>query len=256
MSVKLSALIITFNEERNIRDCIESISGVADEVIVLDSFSKDQTKEICQEYELRFEQHNFDGHVEQKNRAVGLSSNDWVLSLDADERLSEDLKESILSAKENGFNGADGFSFNRKNFYAGKWIRYSDWYPDRKIRLWNRKCGSWQGVNPHDKVVLIETSTEKQLKGDLLHYTFASSSDHFKQAVKFGRIGGTMLQERNKIFLLFKWIFSPSYRFFKMFFLRLGFLDGWRGFSIAAITSYEVWLKYGIGLGLIKGGKR
>jgi glycosyltransferase involved in cell wall biosynthesis len=252
MSAKLSVIIITFNEEKNIKACIESVEGLADEVLVLDSFSTDKTAEICADKAVRFEQHTFDGHVQQKNRAMNMASHDWVLSLDADERLSEELKRSIQIAKQEAFHWAKGFRVNRRNFYAGKWIRYGGWYPDAKIRLWDRRFGSWQGTNPHDRVDLIATAKEAPIFGDIMHYTFHSASEHLAQAGKFGRIGGQALKDRPFFWLFFKLILSPPWRWLKMYILKAGFLDGWRGLSIATITSYEVLLKYSIAIGLIK----
>ncbi|MTI29248.1 glycosyltransferase family 2 protein, partial [Cytophagales bacterium RKSG123] len=149
---KISAVIITYNEEKNIQRCLESLKGVVDEIVVVDSLSTDNTKKICEKFDVHFIENPFEGHIEQKNYAMGCARNDYVLSLDADEALSPKLKESILKVKENWT--ADFYSFNRLNNYCGQWIRHSGWYPDKKIRLWDRRKGKWGGKNPHDNVVM------------------------------------------------------------------------------------------------------
>ncbi|MBT8332765.1 MAG: glycosyltransferase family 2 protein, partial [Deltaproteobacteria bacterium] len=139
--VKISAVIITYNEERNIGRCLDSVREVADEIVVVDSYSTDKTKEICHSMNVKFLQHHFEGHIEQKNYAVSCASCGQVLSLDADEVLSEKLQQSILAAKQSW--RFDGYSFNRLTNYWGKWNRHSGWYPDTKLRLWDRSKGRW-----------------------------------------------------------------------------------------------------------------
>jgi len=169
--IKLSAVIITFNEERNIGRCLESLRGVVDDIVVVDSFSTDKTEAICLEHGARFVKHAFAGHIEQKNWAITQALYPHVLSLDADEALSDVLKQSILNAKAN-FN-KQGYYMNRLTNYCGQWIRHSDWYPDRKLRLWDARKGSWGGTNPHDKYSLLAGDKESDwLKGDLLHYSY------------------------------------------------------------------------------------
>ncbi len=149
---EISAVIITFNEERNIKRCIESVVGVADEIIVVDSFSTDKTAGICAKFDVRFIQTNFRGYVEQKNHALSLASCPVVLSPGADEALSPELERSIHGVKENW--KYDGYYFNRRNNYCGKWLRYTSRHPDRKLRLWDKTKGRWGGLNPHDKVII------------------------------------------------------------------------------------------------------
>ena len=148
----ISVVIITFNEEKNIGRCLESVKNIADEIVVLDSFSTDKTEEICLQHGASFFQHPFDGHIEQKNRAITYATYPHILSLDADEVLSPELEQSIKAVKENW--QADGYYFNRLTNYCGKWIRHCGWYPDRKLRLWDSRKGKWGGVNPHDKYML------------------------------------------------------------------------------------------------------
>ena len=150
--VKVSVVIITYNEEKNIQRCIESVCPVADEIIVIDSFSKDRTKEICQAKGVTFIEHQFRSHIDQKNFAVTKANHKYILSLDADEYLSPELTQSILEAKKSW--PAEAYRMNRLSSYGSKWIKHGSWYPDRKIRLWNKEIGLWGGENPHDRVVL------------------------------------------------------------------------------------------------------
>ena len=143
--MQISAVIISHNEERNIRRCLESVQSVADEIVVVDSLSEDKTEEICNEFNVKFVKQQWLGYSEQKNLANNLATNDWILSIDADEELSEELKKSILELKNNNISDDNVFSMNRLTNYCGHWIRHCGWYPDRKIRIWNRNVGMWKG---------------------------------------------------------------------------------------------------------------
>ncbi len=157
MEVRISAVIITFNEERNIGRCLESLVGVADEIVVVDSYSTDRTEEICKSFDAKFIRHRFFGHIEQKNWAILQASSPYILSLDADETLSDELRKSILQVKKDWTH--DGYNFNRLTNYCGKWIRHTSWYPARKLRLWDSRKGHWGGYNPHDRFLLTEKSS-------------------------------------------------------------------------------------------------
>jgi glycosyltransferase involved in cell wall biosynthesis len=237
---KLTAVIITFNEARNIKRCIASLQGVADEIVVVDSFSTDATPNICKGLGVQFHQREWKGYSKQKNFGNGLASNDWILSVDADEALSEDLKTSIINEKENG--SRVNFSFNRLTNYCGKWIRHSGWYPDAKVRMFDRTQDDWKG-EVHEKLT-VDSTKVKKLKGDLLHYSYHSVSDHVKRTDKYSTLGAQELFESGKRASIFKLIFNPWLKFNRMYFLRLGFLDGMAGFTIALITAYGTFLKY------------
>ncbi|MDA3778649.1 MAG: glycosyltransferase family 2 protein [Bacteroidales bacterium] len=240
--IKLSAVIITFNEEANIERCILSLKSVADEIIVVDSFSTDKTEEICKKHYVKFSKHKFEGHIQQKNYALTCASNDYILSLDADEALSEKLKQRILEVKSDW--KYDGYIVNRYNNYCGQWIKYSNWYPDHKTRLFDRTKGKWGGINPHDKFIINKPGKRKHLNADLLHWVIPTYYAHIDKANKFSSIGANEAFIRDERANIFTIISHSAWRFIKTYFLKRGFLDGYNGFVISAFTSYTVFLKY------------
>ena len=240
--IKLSALIITFNEERNIDRCLKSLAGISDEIIVVDSGSTDRTEEICRKYNASFIMHPFKGHIEQKNFAVSQSTSEYILSLDADEELSPELRESILSIKKSG--EMDGYSFNRLTNYCGQWIRHSGWYPDKKLRLFKKSKGHWGGINPHDKYQLDDHNSSGFLKGDLLHFSYYSIGEHLDQVNRFTEISARMANESGVRSSLLKIIMKPLARFIRDYFFHLGFLDGYYGFVICKISAHASFIKY------------
>ena len=169
---KISAVIISFNEEKYIEQCIRSVAEVADEIVVVDSYSDDRTKEICLSHEVRFVEHPFKGFRDQKNFALTQASFDYVLSLDADEALSPGLEKSILAVKQDF--RYDGYKFNRLSSVCGRWIYHTNLFPERKIRLFNRKKALWGGYNIHETVILDNPKSVKYLKGNLLHWLYDS----------------------------------------------------------------------------------
>jgi glycosyltransferase involved in cell wall biosynthesis len=241
--IKLSVVIITFNEEQNIEDCLKSVQKVADEIVVVDSFSTDQTRAICDRYGVRFIQHAFEGHIQQKNFAVQQASNNIVLSLDADERLDEELSAEIFKIKSNF--AFDGYRVNRLNNYCGKFVHFGEWNPDWKIRLWDRTKGAWGGENPHDKVVLKSGSRAKKMRGRLLHFTYRTPTEHFLQMHKFSEIAANEAFKKGKHSnLVLHLILYPYFIFIKVYFFKLGFLDGVTGFILALHAAYYRFLKY------------
>jgi glycosyltransferase involved in cell wall biosynthesis len=240
---KLSAVIITYNEERNIARCLDSLAGIADDIVVLDSFSTDKTEEICKQKGARFFQHKFDGHIQQKNRVITFAQFPHIISLDADEALSEELKRSILEVKKNWTH--DGYYINRMTNYCGQWIKHSGWYPDKKLRLWDSSKGEWRGTNPHDKYELFEgDKATSRLKGDILHYSFYTIDEHVRQVDYFSTIAAKARFEKGEKtnFLLLS--NALQIKFTKHYFIKLGFLDGFYGFVIAMISGYSAFLKH------------
>ncbi len=239
----LSVVIITLNEERNIGRCIESVLEVADDIVVLDSLSSDATEQIATSYpKVRFFKNKFPGHIEQKNLAVAKALYPHVLSLDADEALSPKLRQSILEKKQNW--DRDGYYMNRLTWYIGTWIRHCGWYPDRKLRLWDSRKGHWGGINPHDKYLLDPGTVTGHLKGDLLHYSFYSIEQHLEQIRKFADIKARMMLKAGRKSSMAKVFFAPGYNFFRQYFLRLGFLDGFYGFVVSLNGGYYSFLTY------------
>jgi glycosyltransferase involved in cell wall biosynthesis len=241
--VKISAVIITYNEEDNIERCLNSLADTVDEVVVVDSFSSDKTAEICKSKGVEVIRHSFEGHIEQKNYALSCAGNDFVLSLDADEALSEKLIQSVQTAKNNWTE--DGYWVNRLTNYCGKWIRHCGWYPDAKVRLWDRRKGHWGGVNPHDHVIMDKDSRIGHLSGDLLHYSYPTIRDHVFQINSFSDIAAREAFEQGRQSnLALDICLNPTLTFFKKYFLKLGILDGYEGLVISTSTAYGKFLKY------------
>lgn len=252
--VELSVVIITLNEEKNISRCIKSIQDIASEIIVLDSFSVDKTEEICKNLGVTFVQHKFDGHIEQKNRALQLANNEWVLSIDADEVPDEKLLNNIKKALENPT--ADGYYFNRKTNYLGKWIKHSGWYPDQKLRLLKKSKGKWAGTNPHDKIELFPNCKSDYIKGDLLHYSYYSIEQHLAQINSFTTIGAKEAYKKNRKSNLAIATIKSIWKFKRDYFFKLGFLDGYYGFVICSLSAWATFAKYLKIRELYKNGKR
>ena len=244
MNSKLSAVIITFNEERNIQRCIESLLPVADEIIVVDSFSTDRTEEICKLYSIKFFQNVFEGHIEQKNIALLKANHDWILSIDADEALSETLQKAIKKSLEAP--QFDAFAMNRLTNYCGKWVKYCGWYPDTKVRMVKKNKAHWTGINPHDKLELKEKLQVGSLQGDLLHYSYYTKEDHFKQIEYFGNISAKELFLKGKNISVFLLYLKVITQFFKSYFVKMGFLDGKTGWLISSRSAYATLRKYQI----------
>jgi glycosyltransferase involved in cell wall biosynthesis len=238
----LSAIIITRNEEKFIGKCLSSLEGIADEIVVVDSFSTDATEEICSRFNVRFIQHKFEGYVEQKNFALTQASFPHVLSLDADEVLSDDLIKSILIVKKRF--DYDGYIFNRLNNYCGHWMKYSRLYPDKQLRLFDSGKGKWMGPNPHDRFILNKGSRICRIKGDLLHWNFNTYEEHIEKMNKFSTIGALEAYKAGKKSGPLTAHIHSSWCFFRSYILKAGFLDGYHGYVSCSITAYTSFLKY------------
>jgi glycosyltransferase involved in cell wall biosynthesis len=241
----ISVVIITYNEANNIERCLQSVKTVADEVVVLDSHSTDTTIEICTRIGAKVFLQPFAGHIEQKNAATLLAQFDWLLSLDADEALSEDLTASILAIKQkNQSPSGIAFAMNRRNLYAGQWVRHGGWYPDRKVRLWHKADGQWGGLNPHDKVILKNEVQVELLKGDLTHHAYTDATAHREKAKKYAAISAQAKWNAGKRSNWALVYLAPAWRFVQAYFLQLGCLDGTVGWQIATISALEKYWKY------------
>ena len=238
---KISACVITFNEEENIARCLDSLAW-CDEIVVVDSFSTDGTAEICRTYTDRFYQHAWRGYIGQRNLIRRMADCPWILFLDADEEVSPKLKEEILSEFKEGAPPFYGYEFPRQVYYLGKWIRFGSWYPDYKLRLFLKDKGSIGGVEPHDQVYV--NGRIKRMKNPIWHYTYRDISDHINTMNRFSAISAQAMYDQGRRFSWFDLLFRPAWRFFKGFVLRSGWLDGRRGFIIATINAFGVSAKY------------
>ncbi|MCK9325415.1 MAG: glycosyltransferase family 2 protein [Bacteroidales bacterium] len=239
---KFSAVIIAYNEEKDIGRCLESLRGIADEIYVLDSFSTDRTEAICREMGVRFEQHVFDGYVSQKNRAIGGATHDFILSLDADEALSDELKAEILRIKARWTH--DGYIFNRRNSWCGRWIRFTTLYPDRKLRLFDRRKASWDGLDPHDFVKPVPGARITRVKGDLLHWAIHTLEEQQNKTEQFARISAKAYFDHDRKAGWLSAYTHAGWRWFREYLLRLGFLEGYAGWQIARYSALYAWKKY------------
>jgi heptosyltransferase III len=239
--VQISVVIITFNEEKNIARCIDSVRPVADEILVVDSYSKDGTKRICLEKGVRFIEHPFEGHIQQKNFALAQATYEHVLSLDADEYLSDELTQSILHVKHNWKEAA--YRMNRLSNYGGKWIKHGSWYPDKKIRLWNRGMGMWGGDNPHDKVILKRNVKVIQLNGDLMHLAYKDADETLSKVQQYSTIFANENVGKRSSSLL-KIMGHTFFAFVQSYLIKKGFLDGFEGLMVAGAEAHHVFYKY------------
>ena len=237
----LSACIISFNEEDRIADCVRSLA-FCDEVVVVDSRSTDRTREIAAECGARVIERDWPGHVDQKEFTIRAAEHDWVLCIDSDERISQRLREEIIALKARNFPGNAGWRMPRLTAWLGRWIDRGTWYPDRQLRLFDRRRGHWGGNNPHDKVVL--EGSIGALEGDLLHHAYRDLDDHISTITKYTEIMARGLHERGRKANLFDLMLRPGVRFFRFYFLKLGFLLGWRGLALALLAAWYVRLKY------------
>jgi len=238
---KISACIIAFNEEKKIEDCLKSLIGIADEIIVVDSNSTDNTVSIARKYTDKIILQDFLGFIEQKNFAITQASHDWILSLDCDERLSPELQQAITGIKDS-IEDADAYRMPRKTFYVYRWLNHC-WYPDLKIRLFNKNTAYWGGTNPHDHII-ASGSNIKKLDGDIYHYSFDSISDHLKTIDKFTEIGAEELIKKNKSFTVLSPLTHASWTFIKLYFIKLGFMDGFAGLAVSVLSFMHVFIKY------------
>lgn len=238
--MKITGAIITLNEEKNLPRCLQSLS-LCDEVVVVDSGSTDGTIEIAGKASARVLQRDWTGYADQKNYAAESASHDWILSLDADEELSETLRNEILAVKESEPEVA-GFRFPRRAHYLGKWINYSGWYPDRKIRLYDRRRAKWVGDYVHESVVTNEPITE--LNGDLLHYTCDTFANHMKSLDRYTDLAARELADRGQRVGWGRMLIDPPFTFVKTFLIKGGFLDGIRGLAISYAAALYVYSKY------------
>jgi glycosyltransferase involved in cell wall biosynthesis len=239
--MKISAVIITYNEEKRLEAALKSIQKIASEIVVVDSFSMDDTVKVAKKYDAKVYKREWTNYADQKNYANKKASHPWILSLDADERLSPGLQREILALKA-GEPEETGFSMPRQVYYLGKWILHSGWYPDRKIRLFKKEDAFWQGEYVHEELVIKGKVTK--LESPLFHLTYRDIQDHLKRINQFSGLGAQKLYASGKKCRWYHLVFLPPQRFIKSFFLKAGILDGFAGFVIAMLHSYAIFARY------------
>jgi glycosyltransferase involved in cell wall biosynthesis len=237
----ISAVIITYNEEKNIRRCLESLRW-AREIVVIDSYSSDKTVEIAREYTNQVFLHPFEGYVKQKNYALDRASSEWVFSLDADEVVTQKLWDRIQKSWPQEKVAYDGFTVNRLSQFSGKWIRHCGWYPDKKLRLFRRQRGRWTGNDLHEKVQV--EGRVKDLNADLRHYAYENLAENMEKIQRYSTIFAKAQYKRGRRASCFDLLMRPVAKFFKAYILKRGFLDGRHGFLLTSMASFYVFLKY------------
>jgi glycosyltransferase involved in cell wall biosynthesis len=238
--VKLTATIVTLNEEKNVARAIESLR-CCEEILVIDSGSADRTRTLATQRGARVIPHAWPGYAAQKNWAAEQAANDWILSIDADEALSEELETELLTLKKIGM-AADGYSMPRLAQYLGRWIRHSGWYPDRKVRLYDRRKARWVGEYVHESVQVDGTVTG--LRSNLLHFTCDSLSAHMKTLDRYTTLAAQELTAKGKSRPTYRLAVDPAWTFLRTYLLQQGFRDGFEGFTIAYMAALYTFLKY------------
>lgn len=242
----ISVAIIARNEEENLKRLLPSITGFAEEIILVHNDCTDDTVSIAKSHGAKCFENKWVGHVEQKNFALTKCRSDWILSLDADEAISEKLRSSIYGffKNENAQKSVGGLYFNRCSFFLGKWIRHGDWYPDRKLRLIRNGKAKWVGKNPHDKLQLNDSLKSHFLIGDLEHYSFRDVRSLSEKSLVYSDIFIKNFDQNRRVQLLLFAVLRAVWRFFRCYILRLGFMDGSVGFVIAFSVAYETLIKH------------
>jgi glycosyltransferase involved in cell wall biosynthesis len=237
----LSACIITYNEADRIEACLRSLS-FCDELLVVDSHSSDATRALAAALGARVIERDWPGYRSQKQFAVDSARHDWVLCLDADERLTEQLRDEIQQLRAAGFPGAAGWSVPRITDYFGRFLRHGNAYPDRLVRLFDRRCGGWSGDEIHENTRI--SGRIGRLQGHLEHFSYRSLSDHLNRMQRYADLMAQALYARGRRCGLTPVLLNPQWRFVRGYLLRLGFLDGWRGLVFALIEANYVRRKY------------
>lgn len=245
--MKISAVIITFNEEDKIADAVKSVAW-ADEIIVVDSESTDRTRKIAETFGAVIFQKKWEGFSKQKQFAVDCAANDWIFSLDADERVSNELKREILQLKNRlEDNSADGYKIPRLSFYMNRPIRHGGWYPDWQLRFFNRRKGEWKDVLIHESVQMSEKSIVKKLRGDILHFSVEDVSHHHRMiGMRYAPLAARQMFECGKRASALKICTVGMTTFLQNYIIKAGFLDGLAGYTIARFAAHHAFLKYSL----------
>jgi glycosyltransferase involved in cell wall biosynthesis len=241
--VRLSACIIAMDEADRIEACLASLA-FCDEIVLVDSHSKDETRELARARGARVIERDWPGHVAQKEFAVRAAAHDWVLCVDADERVSDELRAEIEALRGRGFPSHAGWRFPRLVNYLGTWVRHGTWYPDLQLRLFDRRRGRWGGRDPHDRVELEPGAASGRLRGDLFHYPYRSFADHLATIDQYTTLMARGMLARGRHAGLSELFLRPWVRFARFYVLKRGFLLGWKGLVLALLAAHYVRLKY------------
>jgi glycosyltransferase involved in cell wall biosynthesis len=239
--MKLSATIITKNEEANIVRCLSALD-FADEIVVVDAESTDRTVELAKRFTPHVHVNPWPGHIRQKNLAIERAGGDWILALDADEEVTPELRREITAARERGFDGLDGYLIPRRSLFMGRWIEHCGWRPDYHLRLFKRSLGRFGGLNPHD-IVVMEGRTGS-FRHPLRHYTYPSLDIYLSRMNSYTSIAAGELRRRGKRCRLRHLALSPAATFLKMYLLKQGFRDGTEGLILCVLSACSVSIKY------------
>lgn len=239
--MRISATVITKNEEANIERCLASLD-IADEIVVVDAESTDGTVEMVRKYTSKVYTNPWPGHIQQKNLAIEKAEGDWILSLDADEELTPELKEEIVAARSRGFDRVDGYYLPRRSLFLGRWIEHCGWRPDYHLRLFKKTQGRFGGMNPHD-IVRIKGATAR-LRHSMRHYTYPSLDIYLKRMNSYTSIAAEELYKNEKRCRWRHLALSPAATFLKMFLVKQGFRDGVEGLLLCILSAYSVLIKY------------
>lgn len=241
--MKISAVIIAFNEEAKIAEAIRSVAW-ANEVLVVDSESTDRTREIAEELGARVIVEKWRGFAAQKQFAADAATNDMIVSVDADERVTPELRDEIIAIRDSGI-AADGYRIPRLSTYMGRQIRHGGWYPDWQLRLFDRRKARWKDVAIHESIEMADGATISKLKGDLLHFSVDSVSEHAAMIQgRYAPLGARLMSEKGRAASRLQIVFTPPLTFLSHYLLQAGFLDGFPGICIAYFAAYNVFLKY------------
>lgn len=239
--LKVSAVLVCCDEEENVERCLQSLAW-ADEIIVVDSFSQDRTVELCRKYTSRIFQREWSGMVQQRAYAVSLAQNEWVFAIDADEVVTEKLRDEVLTRLSEDKNENSGYYIKRHPYYLGRWINHGGWYPDFKLRLFRKDKAYVGGENPHDKC-FVHGKTAR-LKGEMIHYPYKNISRQLRTINTYSDIVSERLFRKESAFPLVKMLFKPPVKFLETYIYKLGFLDELPGFVISVLSSYYIFMKY------------
>jgi glycosyltransferase involved in cell wall biosynthesis len=241
--MKISAVIITLNEEGNLKRCLNSVAHLVDEIIIVDSFSTDLTKSIAESFNATFIQRNWEGYSKTKNFANALVNSDYILSLDADESLDQELQESIKALKSRQ-QTETYFRLNRKNYLLGKWVRYGGWYPDLKIRLFPKNSAQWQGEHVHEQLHCRNAYPIVDLNGHIDHFTANTDGEHWHTISKYSKLRAQEIIDKNQLYGPIKSIGQVISTFIRTYIIKLGVLDGRLGWKVASRSAYSRWMRY------------